>query len=285
MRVSSRDMTATGDAPQQPSLPDDGRGRFGRHRGAAAVLEVCPYVAASDGRWRSAYPTREHRCGALRPPAALAVAKQREICLGAAHRACATYLAAQALEADARAGAPGDEGAGLWSPARTTPLVLDPRRRLGPISASPTRGGGQALLVGLMVVAFLFLVIARTTAPGGPGAGASGPGSSLVAGGPMADVAPSLAPTPVATASEAPATQTARPTVSPSAALPSPTPGASPTASPTPAASAARRYKVKSGDTLSGIAARFGVTVRALRAANDIEDPTLIRAGQVLIIP
>jgi LysM repeat protein len=44
-------------------------------------------------------------------------------------------------------------------------------------------------------------------------------------------------------------------------------------------------YTVKAGDTLSTIAARFGVTVAALVQANGISDPTLIRVGQVLIIP
>ena len=42
---------------------------------------------------------------------------------------------------------------------------------------------------------------------------------------------------------------------------------------------------MKSGDTLSGIAARFGTTVAALKRANGITDPRLIRVGQVLVIP
>lgn len=44
-------------------------------------------------------------------------------------------------------------------------------------------------------------------------------------------------------------------------------------------------YTVAPGDTLSAIAARFGVTVDALIAANGIEDPNYIRVGQVLRIP
>jgi LysM repeat protein len=44
-------------------------------------------------------------------------------------------------------------------------------------------------------------------------------------------------------------------------------------------------YTVQAGDTLSAIAVRFGVTVAALAQANGISDPTLIRVGQVLIIP
>ena len=41
-------------------------------------------------------------------------------------------------------------------------------------------------------------------------------------------------------------------------------------------------YVVKSGDTLSGIAARFGTTVADLVSLNDISNPNLIYAGQVL---
>ncbi len=44
-------------------------------------------------------------------------------------------------------------------------------------------------------------------------------------------------------------------------------------------------YTVAAGDTLSDIADRFGTTVEAIIAANDIADPTALFIGQVLIIP
>jgi LysM repeat protein len=44
-------------------------------------------------------------------------------------------------------------------------------------------------------------------------------------------------------------------------------------------------YTVQPGDTLVRLASRFGVTVGALVEANRIEDPNLIRVGQVLTIP
>jgi LysM repeat protein len=44
-------------------------------------------------------------------------------------------------------------------------------------------------------------------------------------------------------------------------------------------------YKVRSGDNLSAIAARFGTTVAELSALNNIENPSLIRVGQVLKLP
>jgi len=44
-------------------------------------------------------------------------------------------------------------------------------------------------------------------------------------------------------------------------------------------------YRVRTGDSLYGIARRNGVRVAALQQANNIGDPTKLRVGQVLIIP
>jgi LysM repeat protein len=53
---------------------------------------------------------------------------------------------------------------------------------------------------------------------------------------------------------------------------------AAPTAAPT-------TYTVRPGDTLSGIAALFGVTVDDIVRVNDITDPNVLSEGQVLTIP
>lgn len=45
------------------------------------------------------------------------------------------------------------------------------------------------------------------------------------------------------------------------------------------------RYRIRSGDTLSSIAQRFHVSVRALVVRNHIRNPNFIRAGRVLVIP
>lgn len=51
-----------------------------------------------------------------------------------------------------------------------------------------------------------------------------------------------------------------------------------------PTQSAGTTYTVQSGDTLSGIAAKFGTTYQAIAAKNGIANPNLIYPGQVLHI-
>ncbi len=48
---------------------------------------------------------------------------------------------------------------------------------------------------------------------------------------------------------------------------------------------AGTQYRVRSGDTLSGIARRFGTSVAALQSANRLGKRTTLRVGQVLQIP
>jgi LysM repeat protein len=114
------------------------------------------------------------------------------------------------------------------------------------------------------------------------------------------------------------ATRVPEPTFTPLATSPPATPTATPTGTPTPTiaptagASATLKatetralssyptfapvgtgtplkypfvYTVKSGDTLSGLADRFGVSRTKLMAANGLVDSNFIRVGQILIIP
>lgn len=53
---------------------------------------------------------------------------------------------------------------------------------------------------------------------------------------------------------------------------------------PSPEAFASKDYTVARGDTLSGIAKKFGVTTRSLRRANHLQGDAL-RRGQVLVVP
>lgn len=56
--------------------------------------------------------------------------------------------------------------------------------------------------------------------------------------------------------------------------------GATPTPTPTPTI-----HVIQEGETLGGIAAAYGVSVRALQTANGIENPLLLQVGQELVIP
>jgi LysM repeat protein len=74
----------------------------------------------------------------------------------------------------------------------------------------------------------------------------------------------------------------AAPTPSPTA---TPSPTQSPTPTPSPSATSGRTYTVKAGDTLSGIASRFGTTTAILMDLNDITNANQIQVGQVLKLP
>ena len=49
--------------------------------------------------------------------------------------------------------------------------------------------------------------------------------------------------------------------------------------------SATKNYTIKKGDTLSGIAQKYGTTVGTLQSLNHIQNPNLIYAGSILKIP
>jgi LysM repeat protein len=243
---------------------------------APATSAICPYLLSADGSWRASTVAREHRCTAVSPPAILAADKQRRLCLVAEHIDCATYVAAQTAR-DAAAGSMVGRGPQRPMP-RTSPVVLDHGRFGAMLPGMPDRGVGQGGLVALMAVAFGALAVGRLTG-GGPDvtpAGGTVGGSarpSVVGTSPAATARPTSPDT-------SPASGPSR-TLVPSDVDPTPSaPGATPTS---PAAGAT--YKVKSGDTLSGIAAAHGTTWQVIAQLNNITDPAKLRVGQVLQLP
>lgn len=84
----------------------------------------------------------------------------------------------------------------------------------------------------------------------------------------------------VITTTPEPVTTAATVTISPVAATPTSTPAAL-----SPLREVSSEYTVQPGDTLSAIAARFGVTIEALLAVNELADPNILSVGQTLYLP
>jgi LysM repeat protein len=223
--------------------------------------DICPFLLADSG-WRSAAPAKEHHCLALGADVPLALEKQKRLCLTPDHRVCPAYTTALGL------GEPAADAAPSPSPRRPyprmAPVVLDHGRMSVALPAvARDRPAGQLALAALMVVAFAAIALARVSGVGEGGVAASAPSPSSHASIVAVAPSPTPAPTPEPTPSVAP-------------------PSAAPDPSPTPEL---RTYKVKRGDTLIGIAARFGTTVKALIKLNDIDNPARIPIGAVLNIP
>jgi LysM repeat protein len=124
--------------------------------------------------------------------------------------------------------------------------------------------------VALMLVALFALAVAKTAPLGGGSAGSTPTPTPSAAASALVAASPTASPTPIPSVE-------ATPSVGPSAS-------AGPTPKPSPSASQ-RTYKVRSGDTLTVIAAKFHTTVKAIEAANGIADPRTIHPGQTLVIP
>lgn len=233
---------------------------------------MCPYLVAADGLWRSSTVAREHRCGAVAPPALLAAEKQRRLCLTADHLTCPTFEAARA----ARPIGPDREPTLPRPLARATPMVLDHGRIAITVPAFRSeRSVGQAALIVLMAVAFALIVFAKLSGGNSPAgaadASASPPASAHAS-------APSGSAHPTSAASSAPS---GAPSGS-AAGSADPGGSASPAATAKPAS---QTYKVKAGDTLIGIAAKFGTTPKAIAKLNGITNTANLHVGQVLKIP
>jgi LysM repeat protein len=234
------------------------------------VDRICPFLALGDDH-RSAVDgfDPDHQCRAVSPSIPVDRATQGGLCLHEGHAECARFKAAAALRGARRASPRPAPDATFAS----TRLILDVEpawRGVGLTSGSLQRPGRVAL-TGASV-----LVLLGTAAAA---ASTNGFGLLPVASLPTQQPTPSHVATPTATIAPTP---TPIPTPSPSvAASATPRPATpAPTANPTP-----RTYVVRPGDSLSSIAAAFGVSVQQLTAANQLTNPNQLSIGQVLIIP
>lgn len=240
----------------------------------------CPFLVAESGGWRLAMPSRDHRCGAFSPPAPLSPEKQARLCLTPAHTTCATYLASISARTE-RLGAAPVRRTTRWGLARTTSVIEDPgglRARL--VGALLDRRRWPAIPAVILVTTLFVLALSglRAGVPVTPVAtSGSTPRATVTATRPATTPERTSAPTSVPTPSPQPS-----PTVQ---VTPPPTSKPSkPPATSKPIASY-RTYRVKPGDTLSAIAAKYGTTVSAIASLNHLSDPGALSVGQVLLIP
>lgn len=243
---------------------------------SAADLSVprgCPFLQSQAGGWRLDLPSRDHRCAAFTPASPLAPEKQARLCLTPAHSSCATYLASMAAR-EARLGVVPGNRATRWGLARTTTIIEDAGGIRGQMTSVLLDRRRWPAIPAVLLVATLFgLALSgfRVDIPA--------TASSTSSPDPTPAGTPSSTRAPVAVATD-PEPSTAAPT-----AAPTERPVATPKPTKKPPAPAVRTYRVQSGDTLSGIAARFGTTTQALMDLNNITNANLLTVGQVLRIP
>jgi LysM repeat protein len=228
---------------------------------------ICPFLALdTDLRSAMAAYDPDHRCLAQSEPQPLDRATQRGRCLTEDHQRCEFFVQRTAALAEARRTArpapdarfistrfvlEADEG---WRPKGLAVRPLR-RRRLAMTGATVLVVGAAGAALSTRGFGLLTSATIRTPSPSGAAAG-------------EATTRPTSSPSPIAT----PAATARTPTATPRP--PTPTPRSTP-----------RVYVAQAGDSLSSIAARFGVTTQALMAANGLTNPNLINVGQVLVIP
>ena len=275
----------------------------------------CPFLGLPDDeRTRLAYPSPAQRCFAQRRrPAPIGTAYQSSSCLTDAHTGCPRFVAADHRPMVQRGGMipPLPVLPSPPVPTSPTPPAMTVAARPTSPAAPPAAGKARrrtrrdsrrsrvvtaiAALLVFVLGAGMYLVAGTDrplTALDRPTEGAPTSVSFAITLVPSATPVLTRSPnSPTPDPSTGPPVATFRsPSPAPAttfAATPSTTarqlrtPGS--TASPDPSGSV--RYVVRRGDTLSLIAARFGVSVAAIVDLNGIEDPSLILTGQVLIIP
>jgi LysM repeat protein len=262
-------MTAERIDREPPGEPAPGPTTTAAEPAVSALRDICPFLLAAGGGWRSAEATGDHRCTAVYPPAPLTTEKQRRLCLTPTHETCATFVAALA----AREPVVEIRRASARPMPRTTPVVLERGRFSIPAySLRPDRTAGQAALAILLGVAFVGILAARSGSDPGGSAGAL--------------VIPSASPAitaPPRTA--APSSVTGVPSATPAEASPTPKVTLVPTKDSPRPSEAPATYTVQRGDTLSGIAQTYGTTWQVLAQLNHIKNPSVLRVGTVLQLP
>jgi LysM repeat protein len=229
---------------------------------------TCPLLGLPDDPvTRFSFPSEAHRCRATDRPRSIELDHQAAFCLGGNYPACARY---QAVAAPGRSSAPQPASA----PAATRGAGPVPATKAAsaaePVPARSPRSGRWRRAVVVIVVAVVLAVAAYLAGPvvvdwlrqAGVGTVTASPAASIVV---------------LATRDAGRPATTAASTVSPGSSR---TRTSRPSPTPTP-----RVHVVVAGETLTAIAARYGVTVNAVADANSITNARLIYVGERFVIP
>ena len=215
--------------------------------------EACPYLGLfDDPRSHFTFPTEGHRCHAGGRPVQIEPEYQDAYCLSTRYPACERFRSAEAA-ARRRSGAPAPVATAQVATATRAPATANAARQR-------ERGARWGWVLLRFVAALVLLALAVAIGLGAFGKPPADGGASGGVG----------SPSPAATASPTPLLSVS-PIVSPAL---------TDTPAPTPIV-----HVVAPGETLSSIAQIYGVTVQAIQDANNIDNPSLIRTGQRLIIP
>jgi LysM repeat protein len=256
---------------------------------------VCPYLGVvGDPATHYAFPSSAQRCHSDGRPFAIDLAKQSKDCLTAQHVTCSRFHPV--------ADRPVGRGAlrDAIAVTATAPSVerVETRTSTAIYPAAPLAAGGlppaattRRRLAKIVLVAVLAIVA---------GIGGLQLGSWVAAqsGGSQQTPPPSAASQPAAGIASAPlaSPENASVTPSPTGTSPPATPSSSPAGTGAGAVEGAIEtaptrvpsdliYVVRRGDTLIGIAARYGVSVEAVKRLNQLKDPNLIFVGQHIRVP
>ncbi len=235
------------------------------------IPSACPYLGLRDDPATSfSYASSGQGCHSTSRYFPVDLSSQSVTCLTAGHDECPRYRAAGPSPLPA-----AQPITALGIAIQDSLAAPKPRRR--------SAVGLLPVVLAILVVTAVGVAIGIAVAAAAVGSAAASPPAAA----PIASPAPAssaLEPTPTPGPSSPPA-------ASPGA-LPTLQPSASTSARPSPAPSATARPKatlrthvVVHGETLTGIAARYGVTPQAIARANGITNLSLIIPGTVLVIP
>jgi hypothetical protein len=255
---------------------------------------------------------RQASCLALAPVIALAPRQVELVCLGSAHVDCPRFVRAGGEEAMPVAPSELADNVRDEEVVEAVPAVVDvqpassrvevPSARLGatvgslrirPQARRATTPRPALLIATGTLGAAVVLALAFAAFRGGlnPSFGGAPAGSALAAATPVASAAhgvPSATPAASGAVSPASGTPTASMTGSPSTSSPSPavSPDRLALLTPCPGLPDCYQYKIRRHDNLRGIASFFGIPYQTVLDLNpQIENPSLIHVGQVVILP